>query len=506
MSNNPCRKNIGFDISDNKMSVVLNNPIDLFYESRKNIFDICGNVVNKDKYPFINVLSTYLTDIVDSIDIEVKKSAKNSIINWREKKNPKLLSKMINSDDNINVINRSMNKITASNCMAIVDDITDTLMSDNIRKIPDYSKYLFDSLIKKCISDEIFTKDYINFITSFNEPINCHINQHINKFIQALESLLEKNNSLKEYIFPMYLKEIFQYGSLGIIYSNLFLVQSDKKVEYVIEKTQFNRVFMCCLTNIYNFLDWMPADMDELYARIYMILGIVQTVGDKFIINMLDKDRVFLNDILKQIYSVSNITNKIKLKILDVQDMIKNIEKNKSTTTTSIVTSTANINTKTNINSNSNSNTIEKPVQTLIKTEVNTSKPILKQETIKPIIVEPTVKSVVYNSLSPKTSLEKNNNVEKTNRSSRTDVKNDVRRDKQFNKRNESGYRKDNNKKTTNTQTQTQTQTHTQSNTQTNNYNDNSNKPNIDDDGFIKIERKKNNGGQRKQDQKQSRY
>ena len=63
--------------------------IENFYDNRKNLFDICGNFINKDKYPFIDILSTYLVDIVKSIDIEINKSTRNSMINWREKKNPR---------------------------------------------------------------------------------------------------------------------------------------------------------------------------------------------------------------------------------------------------------------------------------------------------------------------------------------------------------------------------------------------------------------------------------
>ena len=32
--------------------------IDKFYDNRKILFDICGNIINKDKYLFIDILST----------------------------------------------------------------------------------------------------------------------------------------------------------------------------------------------------------------------------------------------------------------------------------------------------------------------------------------------------------------------------------------------------------------------------------------------------------------
>ena len=116
------------------------------------------------RFEFINILSTYLKDIVNAIDSEIQHSTRQSIINWREKKNPKLLSKIINNDDNINLINRSMNKITSGNYMTIVNEITDTLTNDNFRKLPEYSKFLFDIVIKKCLQDEIFAKDYLLFL------------------------------------------------------------------------------------------------------------------------------------------------------------------------------------------------------------------------------------------------------------------------------------------------------------------------------------------------------
>ena len=44
------------------------------------------------------------------------------------------------------LINRSMNKITATNYAHIANEISETLMADSLRKIPDYAKYLFDKI------------------------------------------------------------------------------------------------------------------------------------------------------------------------------------------------------------------------------------------------------------------------------------------------------------------------------------------------------------------------
>ena len=174
--------------------------IDNFYENQKQIFDICGNIINKGKYPFIDILSNYLNDIVISIDVEIKNSARNSMINWREKKNPKLLSRFINNDDNINLINRSMNKITGTNYMTIVNEISESILLDNARRLPDYCKYIFDIVIKKCLNEESFTKDYIQFLFGFSGNIAKYISQYISQFLMEACKVFETNENIKDIV------------------------------------------------------------------------------------------------------------------------------------------------------------------------------------------------------------------------------------------------------------------------------------------------------------------
>ena len=301
--------------------------IDLFYDNRKNLYDICGNIINKDKYKFIDILSTYLTDIVDSIDVEIKQSTRNSMINWREKKNPKLLSKFINSDDNINIINRSMNKITATNYMVIVAEITETLTQDNSRKLPDYSKFLFDTVIKKCLNDESFIKDYLNFLVGFEGTIGKYIAQYINQFILEMYFLLEKNNDLKSFVYFSYIKDITNYTNIGIIFANLYIIQNEKKTQYIITDNFIYEKFISCLNIINNFLDWMPSQIDELNGRIYMMFSIFETITKKIFGLMNIEDKILMNNVLNLIYNVNSIPNKIKFKVLDIKDIINTLVK-----------------------------------------------------------------------------------------------------------------------------------------------------------------------------------
>jgi len=307
--------------------------IDNFYENQKKMYDICGNVINKDKYPFIDILSTYLNDIVISIDVEIKNSSRNSMINWREKKNPKLLSRFINNDDNVNLINRSMNKITGANYSSIIAEITTTLLQDNMRKLPDYCKYIFDSVIKKCLNEENFTKDYIQFLFGFNDNIAKYISQYIAQFIKETHQLANTNENLKDLVYFGYVKDVVSYKNIGIIYGHIYLLLSasnapNVKAHYTIDIN--NSVISNTITQsfniINNFLDWLPVSIDELNSRLYFMIGMMETICSTVWNILSDNQQTCIKDVLNLAYNMNNIHNKIKFKILDLQDIIKNIK------------------------------------------------------------------------------------------------------------------------------------------------------------------------------------
>ena len=384
--------------------------IDTFYDNRKGLYDICGNIINRDKYKFVDILATYLTDIVDSIDAEIKQSTRNSMINWREKKNPKLLSKFINSDDNINIINRSMNKITATNYMVIVSEITETLTHYNFRKLPEYSKFLFDTVIKKCMNDESFTKDYLNFLVGFDGTIGKYITQYITQFITEMYSLLEKNADLKSFTYFSYIKDIVNYTNIGIIFANLYIIQNEKKTQYKITDDNLYDNFGRCLVTINGFLDWMPSQMDELNGRIYMIFGIFETISKTILRIMKPEDKALMRNILNLIYNVNCIPNKIKFKVLDIQDVFNNCEKALSTSASGIV----NVETKpptvwkspTNIVPNKELDPLQpKPVQVkpvLVQFKSNSDEILQPKEhnnkIISNVIINPITKPIVVES------------------------------------------------------------------------------------------------------------
>ena len=445
-----------------------------FYETRKNLFDICGNITNKDKYQFINILSDYLKDVVLSIDNEIQKSTRNSMINWKEKKNPKLLSKIINNDDNINLINKSMNKITHSNYLKIVKEITTSIMEDTFRQLQEYSHYIFDIVIKKCLIDEHLISEYLYFVNSFENEIGNYIYEYLDNYINLTFGLFDKKLGLKDYTYNFYIKDILNYYNIGKLFGYIHLLQENETIinKSFFTKTLFYNKIKSCLTIINDYLDWEPSNMDELNSRIYLIFGIIDILNDKLFNIFNENDISLLIDILKQIYNNNTISNKIKFKVLDIQDMISKFEKNNKKEPVKKQVEKQVEKQVNNINKN-------KPINyanTLINKTINT-KPSINNETInnetinnEPIFsknksidtphIDKSLNEPISNKLDNKYTIKKNTN----------------NNDKQL-------YKKKNNK-----------------NNNSNKYKNNKNieqttkykqeESNIDDDGFIKIERK----------------
>jgi hypothetical protein len=268
----------------------------------------------------MNVLNTYLTDIVNSIDMEIKNSARSGI-NWREKKNPKLLSRFINNDENINTINRSINKITGQNYMEIINEITQSLEDGiNTHNLSDYTKYIFDSIIKKCLFEEAFCKDYVLFLTSFSGIIAQQINTHINKFIDEIYNVLDNKVSINGNPYFGYVKDVMQYKNIGVILGNMCNRHTIMQLASNVKTLNINYKNMCenmmsNVESINNLIDWIPVNMDDLNVRVYLLIGIFESAFDNLSFHLTLKDIEIINECLNTIYTFSSISNKIKFKI-----------------------------------------------------------------------------------------------------------------------------------------------------------------------------------------------
>lgn len=288
-----------------------------FYESKKDLFDIAGNVVNRDKYPFINVLDAYLTDIVAAIDSEIKNTTRNVAINWKEKKNPKLLSRFINNDDNINNINRSINKVTGQNYMEIIEEISSSLQEDATHKITDYSKYIFDCVIRKCMVEEAFTGDYIKFLLGFNQELGSHINQLIKKFVANVIAVMDNTDGIKNNPNFAMVRDVMQYKNIGIITGKL-------AVEGIIKASDLSVKLVANMDTVTTLFDWQPVNMDDLSVRMFLAIGIFESCFGDVLVNFIkDKELDAINECFNLVYGFAGVNNKIKFKILDIQDLIK---------------------------------------------------------------------------------------------------------------------------------------------------------------------------------------
>lgn len=337
--------------------------IETFYNVRKTFVDNNGNILNKDKYPFLNVLSTYLNDIVTSIDIEIKNSSRHSsVINWREKKNPKLLSKLINTDDNINVINRSINKITGSNYLDIVTEINKIFTTNNSNgKYGEYTKYIFDSIIKKCIIEEMFCKDYMLFLTAFKDVVAKGINDSIGDFAGEVKKIMGGNNAnIVDFPFHSSIKDVAQYRNIGMIFGNIYLLNVNGSSTHLnISNNELISMIVSNIENINTFLDWLPVNMDELHGRIYLMVGILETIAKHLYYYVSNDDKEKINDVLNTVYNFKGMPNKIKFKVLDLQDIIKGIMTMKHNVPIEVETQRIAESMKTNLNIENNNNSIQ---------------------------------------------------------------------------------------------------------------------------------------------------
>lgn len=304
------------------LATVFTMSINQFYGVKKDLFDIAGNVINHDKYPFINVLSGYLTDIVASIDMEIKNTSRNVSINWKEKKNPKLLSRFINNDENINNINRSVNKVTGKNYMEIVTEISSSLIEDGTNKFSDYSKYIFDCVIKKCMSEEAFTGDYIKFLRGFTGDIGRYINILLKAFMINIMNIMDNSDGIKNNTHFEMVRDVVQYRNIGIFIGNL-------ACEGFLSGNEMVQTFMSNIDTMSNLFDWQPVNIDDVAVRMYLAIGILEScwniVEKYFSVTNINA----ISECFNIVYVLNGVNNKIKFKILDMLDLIKKQVKTK---------------------------------------------------------------------------------------------------------------------------------------------------------------------------------
>lgn len=295
-----------------------------FYEAKKDLFDISGNIINQDKYPFMNVLAGYLTDIVNSIDQEIKNNSRASSINWKEKKNPKLLSKFINNDENINIINRCVNKITSNNYKDIAFELIQSIETDATHNTNDYSKYIFDNIIKKCILEESFCNDYLAFLNILSGNIGDQCKSLLNNFVTEVNNILKNNEYIKNISYFNFIKDVSHFQNIGIIIGCIYTQYKNGISNIIINENDIINNLCDNIDNINTIIDWQPVNMDELVSRTFLMSGIIESIYKSLNIYCKEIQINKIKECLNLLYNFNGgLPNKLKFKILDIQDIVE---------------------------------------------------------------------------------------------------------------------------------------------------------------------------------------
>jgi hypothetical protein len=223
--------------------------------------------------------------------------------------------------------------------MNIANEISEALLNDNYRKLPDYCSFLFDVVIKKCMIDEAFSKDYIRFLFGFKDNIANHLSENVKKFIEEATLFLTSNKSLKEYSYFHYVKDTALWRNVGVIVANMYKsLNGNARIGQINININIVNNLEAQFDILFNILDWLPSNMDELNGRLYMVFAIMESLSDEIWGKFSDKSRGLFKEILTLAYNCANIPNKIKFKVLDLQDMIKNIKIFPAASTTASIT------------------------------------------------------------------------------------------------------------------------------------------------------------------------
>ena len=121
------------------------------------------------------------------------------------------------------------------------------------------------------------------------------------------------------------------YKNIGIIYGTIYAVfvnNANAGIHYKINIT--NSIVSDNVAKMFDvinsFLDWLPVNMDELNSRLYSMIGMMETICKDIWNSLNSSSRTSISDGLNLIYNLNVIPTKIKFKILDLQDIIKNIK------------------------------------------------------------------------------------------------------------------------------------------------------------------------------------
>jgi len=289
-------------------------PIEDIYKYRDNKIDL-GD------------LKSYLQDILISIELELNNVTKrnfNNLDNWRQRKNPNFMSNYSSKDKELLDINCEINKITKDNFKLIavkmndilLQNIKDTNDSEDNSKLERLGNYIIENIYHKCLQQELFTDNYINFllnIESISKTVKIELSNLKNNFIKLLND--KEDETYNNY-------GIGKCKNIGYFYGILYKHK-------LVEKEIITHIFKH-IKNLYDILEWSPIDISLVEKKINILIGFFSAAYN-ILWGELDSDTK--RDVechLRSLSTHKNVPIRIRFNILDINDKIIDNLKNTS--------------------------------------------------------------------------------------------------------------------------------------------------------------------------------
>lgn len=290
------------------------------------------------------VLNTYLGDIIGDIETEIKNITdfqRNSVV--VAKKNPRLLSKYVNQDNNINIIKCEINKLSSTNSGILLENVINIINKGDNEKVDTYLELVFNQLINKCYLEEVSVDTYLNFMNQLGKLEKFHrIHEMMNQYLENVKLIANENLIGWNPCIYTYSQEnkntntkLEYFSSVGRILSYLLHQHYEKLCVFTLNIEEILQTILnvkkIIIKDLSNLKITGNLDLDK---RIFMIIGFSQSSKIDEIIKFYNPETlkeviVLINEIVKS----PELPYKYKYRLMDWKDRLnsdKPMEKNSS--------------------------------------------------------------------------------------------------------------------------------------------------------------------------------
>ena len=283
----------------------------------------------------LDELSSYLTDIIGSIEQEIKSLVKKHYghnESWRTRKNPNFMQKYTTKDKIFLDLNQNINKITNVNYTTISGVLSgligDYLENQNTNpegtdKLDSIIGYIINNILEKAITQDIFAEFYIKCILGISILSKPEID--IKKlFIGDFSKLsvlffdLLNNADDSNYSNLLTMKasaNITLFKNLGTFFGMLYN-------EGLLDQNKIFLSFPKFVRKLGDGLEWVPINKILVEQNVMLLTGFICAIQKKLWLVM---DRDTQQDFECQLNIVcnhSNLPTRLKCHVLDINDKI----------------------------------------------------------------------------------------------------------------------------------------------------------------------------------------